>query len=203
MLVNLLDTPQELTQRQAAKALANLGVDAGNKIEIAKQGALPRLLNLIKNSGIRVKTEAVAAIANLAVDGELPFLCICVPLMCLIYLHLPYLRTDQNELEIARLGGIPLIMDGLRMTQEEELVAQCARAIRNLSVHRTYDPQPGELSCVFSHLQFLVCSQPTTRRRSSNSAASTCCRSWRNRRTSEWLRRSVSHAAVAYLMDFS
>jgi hypothetical protein len=72
MLVTLLDTPQELTQRQAAKALANLGVDAGNKIEIAKQGALPRLLNLIKNSSTRVKTEAVAAIANLAVDGELP-----------------------------------------------------------------------------------------------------------------------------------
>src|SRR5690606_37045844 len=70
MLVGLLDTPHELTQRQAAKALANLGVDAGNKIEIAKQGALPRLFNIVKNSGVRVKTEAVAAIANLAVDGE-------------------------------------------------------------------------------------------------------------------------------------
>jgi hypothetical protein len=53
-------------------------------------------------------------------------------------------------MEIARLGGIPLVMDGLRMTHEEELVAQCARAIRNLSVHRKFNLSTSDVTFCLS-----------------------------------------------------
>jgi hypothetical protein len=38
MLISLLDSPHELIQRQSAKALANLGVNADNKRAIALKG---------------------------------------------------------------------------------------------------------------------------------------------------------------------
>ena len=69
MLVDLLDSKHELIQRQSAKALANLGVNADNKKRIAEAGGIPGLVALAKTSSLAVKIEAIAAIANLAVNG--------------------------------------------------------------------------------------------------------------------------------------
>lgn len=70
MLVSLLDNSQELTQRQSAKALANLGVNIENKRKIAESGGIPKLVALAGSPHIPVRIEAVAALANLAVNGS-------------------------------------------------------------------------------------------------------------------------------------
>lgn len=70
MLVDLLESKHELIQRQSAKALANLGVNADNKRRIAESGGIPGLIRLAKHSTLSVKIEAIAAIANLAVNGS-------------------------------------------------------------------------------------------------------------------------------------
>jgi hypothetical protein len=70
MLVDLLGSKHELIQRQSAKALANLGVNADNKRRIAESGGIPGLIRLAKHSSLTVQIEAIAAIANLAVNGD-------------------------------------------------------------------------------------------------------------------------------------
>ena len=69
-LIGLLDSDLDLIQRQAAKALANLGVNAANKAQIADEGGIPKLVRLATVAQIPVKIEAIAALANLAVNGE-------------------------------------------------------------------------------------------------------------------------------------
>jgi HEAT repeat protein len=129
MLIALLDTPSLHVQRQAAKALANLGVNGlfisvivecyasdthlsavSNKAKIAQAGGIPPLVQLADSPNMGVSVEAVAALANLAVN-------------------------DQNEVEIARAGGLEPILQGAR-SDHEELQSQAARALRNLSVNR-------------------------------------------------------------------
>ena len=68
-LISLLDSDMDLIQRQAAKALANLGVNAANKAQIADEGGIPKLVRLATVAQIPVKIEAIAALANLAVNG--------------------------------------------------------------------------------------------------------------------------------------
>lgn len=126
-LVVLLDSEQMQTQRQSAKALANLGVNYSNKRKIAEAGGIPKLIRLSASSiSIPVKIEAIAALANLAVN-------------------------DQNEVQIEQHDGLRPIIEALITTLKaiesfsgpkdrdfnnaEELLAQCARALRNLSVN--------------------------------------------------------------------
>lgn len=133
MLIKLVSSTNELIQRQSAKALANLGVNSDNKRKIALKGGIPKLVALAQSPLISIKIEAIAALANLAVN-------------------------DENELEIVESGGLVPIVDmaaevakyfstgggfvELKGTHQatspehyEELGAQCARALRNLSVH--------------------------------------------------------------------
>jgi hypothetical protein len=145
MLVDLLESKHELIQRQSAKALANLGVNADNKRRIAESGGIPGLIRLAKQSSLPVKIEAIAAIANLAVNGQLTTLSLLISSISL----------DDNETEIVREGGLEPIVHcagiaaaGMEeaggkssLTQREidnleELGAQCARSLRNLSVNR-------------------------------------------------------------------
>jgi hypothetical protein len=107
MLVALLACESHKVQRQAAKALANLGVNgawqlwaayeqhwrhcslfnfdllaiactctmptaATNKPLIARAGGVPPLITLAASTDVGVSVEAVAALANLAVNGTLP-----------------------------------------------------------------------------------------------------------------------------------
>lgn len=126
MLIPLLKSEHELVQRQSAKALANLAVNANNKTVIAAEGGISALVVLAASPHTSVRIEAIAALANLAVN-------------------------DANEVLIAEAGGIVPIISGLKFAVEsisynsscckpdqlmnlEELIAQCARAIRNLSV---------------------------------------------------------------------
>jgi HEAT repeat protein len=68
-LIALLDSNSDLIQRQSAKALANLGVNNENKSKIAECGGLPKLVNLAGSKILGVRIEAIAALANLAVNG--------------------------------------------------------------------------------------------------------------------------------------
>ncbi|KAF1791308.1 Armadillo-type fold [Phytophthora cactorum] len=124
MLIDLLGSTNEHVQRQAAKALANLGVNVclalccllrvlavDNKERIAKAGGIKPLIDLASSHQIGVAVEAIAALANLAVN-------------------------DANEVEIARKGGLKPIIDGAH-SESVELQSQVARALRNLSVNRT------------------------------------------------------------------
>jgi hypothetical protein len=69
-LILLLDSTNDLIQRQSAKALANLGVNADNKPKIADAGGIPKLIRLAGTPQISVRIEAIAALANLAVNGQ-------------------------------------------------------------------------------------------------------------------------------------
>lgn len=131
-LIALLSCPFDLIQRQAAKALANLGVNHDNKRIIAEAGGLFNLVTLAKTCTVPVKIECIAALANLAVN-------------------------DSNEVEIVRIGGLTPIVNSLVAAEAvmsgncdiplrpagfansvgnmEELAAQCCRALRNLSVN--------------------------------------------------------------------
>ena len=112
-LVALTRSPVQAVARQAAKALANLAVHAGNKRAIAAAGAFAQLIELTQpGHSVQVMVEAVAALANLSVD-------------------------DENELAIGRdLGGVRVLVATARDARDDELLCQCARALRNLSVHR-------------------------------------------------------------------
>ena len=57
-----------------------------NKVTIAEKGGIQPLINLIERSDENVKVEAVAALANPAVN-------------------------DENEVAIAEFGGLPPIVD--------------------------------------------------------------------------------------------
>jgi Armadillo/beta-catenin-like repeat len=70
MLIHLLESDNELILRQSAKALANLGVNANNKRDIALKGGIPKLVRVAGVPQVTVKIEAVAALANLAVNGK-------------------------------------------------------------------------------------------------------------------------------------
>ena len=69
MLISLLHSTHDLTLRQAAKALANLGVNPDNKRLIAQSEGIPALIKLLGTAVLPVKIEVVAALANLAVNG--------------------------------------------------------------------------------------------------------------------------------------
>ena len=69
-LISLLSSPNDLIQRQSAKALANLGVNTDNKPRIAAAGGIPKLIALASTSLVAVRIEAIAALANLAVNGK-------------------------------------------------------------------------------------------------------------------------------------
>lgn len=97
MLIDLLDNPNEHVQRQAAKALANLGVNGtvaaqqspcfpfltlmgsnnlnvvANKERIARAGGIKPLIALASSKQVGVAVEAIAALANLAVNGKISF----------------------------------------------------------------------------------------------------------------------------------
>ena len=70
MLIHLLRTPNEHVQRQAAKSLANLGVNVSNKAKIAEAGGIGPLVTLAGSPHPGVAVEAVAALANLAVNDD-------------------------------------------------------------------------------------------------------------------------------------
>lgn len=70
VLVAMLGSSHPQLQRQSSKALANLGVNSGNKDRICKAGALPHLIRLAGSKNCNVAVEAVAALANVAVNGE-------------------------------------------------------------------------------------------------------------------------------------
>ena len=129
LLIILLKSQNEVIQRQASKAVANMGVNSNNKALIGQAGAIPPLIALAKTSKLEVKIEAIAALGNLSVN-------------------------DQNELEIVKEGVLEALEgsaamalrfllnfreSGRRRDREcanwEELAAQSARCIRNLTVN--------------------------------------------------------------------
>ncbi|CAN0459582.1 unnamed protein product, partial [Scytosiphon promiscuus] len=67
-LVIMLGSSYPHLQRQASKALANLGVNAKNKERICTAGGVGPLVALAGSKSPGVAVEAVAALANLAVN---------------------------------------------------------------------------------------------------------------------------------------
>ena len=126
MLLDLLETDNEIIQRQAAKAIANLSVNQENKLKIGKIGGISKLVRLAGSSTLQVQIEAIAALGNLAVN-------------------------DYNELEIVRQGALAQLAKSAALAAQflqqargrgdrdalhwEELAAQCARCLRNLTVN--------------------------------------------------------------------
>lgn len=97
-----------------------------NKEKIAEVGGIKPLIALAASKNIGVSIEAVAALANLAVNG------------IVVQLHgksSHFGVLDANELAIANEGGLEPIIDGAT-SDSLDLQSQCARALRNLSVNR-------------------------------------------------------------------
>lgn len=108
VLVQLLRSENASTGKQAAKAIANLAVNAENKARIRNADGLAPLIKLAGSEIAAVQVEAIAALANLSVD-------------------------DENERLVGQnLGGIDVILNAARKP-DDDLRAQCARALRNLS----------------------------------------------------------------------
>lgn len=138
LLVEVLgSTKNEIIQRQAAKAIANMGVNQDNKLKIGQKGGISKLVDLARSPNLQVKIEAVAALGNLAVN-------------------------DVNEVEIVEVGALEILEEAAAMALRfftsnkgrrdhnvvkersywEELAAQSARCIRNLTVN------PDNRQCV-------------------------------------------------------
>lgn len=129
--------------------MANLGVCRENKTAIAECGGIDPLIALTATASASVKIEAIAALANLAVDGT-PRCTRNATRTCVR--HLPPLArdvraltrvcvgcADSNEAEIGAKGGIAhIVATAAAITGtsdvDVELQSQCARALRNLSV---------------------------------------------------------------------
>lgn len=113
MLVKLLKSPIPEVQRQAAKSIANLSVVASNMKLISEKQGLQPLIALIAVPQIKTRVEAIAAIANLAVD-------------------------DVIERQIVVAGTFTNLLDCLRPTLPSDIdyLTQIARALRNLSHNR-------------------------------------------------------------------
>ena len=130
LLIVLLANDNEVIQRQAAKAIANLAVNPDNKLSIGEAGAIRPLIHLANSRKLEVKIEAVAALGNLSVN-------------------------DRNEVEIVREGALTTLESaaalslrfllnfgesGKKRDREcanwEELAAQTARCLRNLTVNQ-------------------------------------------------------------------
>eukprot|EP00940_MAST-03C_sp_MAST-3C-sp2_P003341 g3341.t1 len=114
MLVNMLIdvNATRAIKQQAAKAMANLAVNRDNKTKIREGGALAPLIALAGSPYADVQIEAIACLANLGVD-------------------------DVNEELIGVGGGLEPIVEAALLTgkDNDELLAQIARALRNLSTH--------------------------------------------------------------------
>jgi hypothetical protein len=68
--VRLLTSPCDATQRHAALGLANLALKEANREAIAAAGAVALLIELTsRGATTQARAEAVAALANLAMDG--------------------------------------------------------------------------------------------------------------------------------------
>jgi hypothetical protein len=113
-----------------------------NKQKIADDGGIDPLVRLAGSPNVGVKV----AISFSAPFPNLGRLCL---LFCDLTLFLTFLRgqveaiaalanlavNDNNEVEIARSGGLQPILQGAQ-TENMELQSQAARALRNLSVNR-------------------------------------------------------------------
>jgi vacuolar protein 8 len=117
MLLRLVASPIHEVQRQAAKTLANISVIAENMRLIRERGGLLPLVALLGVPQLKTRTEAIAAIANLAVD-------------------------DENEAALVAAGALGPITKGLPRAafraaasapDDEDLLVQSARALRNLT----------------------------------------------------------------------
>lgn len=116
----------------ASQSPLSLGGAGGNKEKVSKVGGIEPLVKLSRSDSIPVRIEAIAALANLAVNGRA---------------RQPACKTDEeymscslfscvdaNEIQIAEAGGLEPIVQSLH-SENEELLSQAARAIRNLSVN--------------------------------------------------------------------
>ncbi|RHY33483.1 hypothetical protein DYB32_001600 [Aphanomyces invadans] len=78
MLIHLLQSNNEHVQRQAAKALANLGVNGlvfhtnisyANEIEIAQEGGLKPIIQAAKSDSMELQSQVARALRNLSLGG--------------------------------------------------------------------------------------------------------------------------------------
>ena len=159
MIIRLLSSTSTHVQRQAAKALANLGVNTDNKRKIAEANGIDPLVALVRCDARGVQIEAVAAIANLAVNGTY-YLILCPFWVCQILVEsfcMPVFSfAEENEVEIAEKGMIHDLLQ-LVETEDAELQSQCTRALRNLCVNGTSSFHPKVLSVYIFGRFTMVC----------------------------------------------
>jgi hypothetical protein len=101
------------------------------------------LIRLASSKNVGIQVEAIAALANLAVNGNTSQMyaniIILLTIRCIYTYICLYSTLDLNELEIARMGGLKPIIDALEF-KDYELLCQAARALRNLSVNSKNHP---------------------------------------------------------------
>ena len=111
---------EQQEQEQAAEALANLANDADeNRVAIVEAGGIEPLLALLGSASVKARESSVRAIVALTFQSE----------------------TIQSE--VVRMGGVPLIANGLltstsnakAMIAAAELCILGARAVEQLSEH--------------------------------------------------------------------
>lgn len=111
LLVSLLQSSDSETQEHAVTALLNLSIHDANKTAIAAQGAIPCIVQVLRNGGtMEARGNAAAALFSLS-------------------------AVDENKAKIGASGAIPalvnLLNDGSPMAKKDS-----ASALFNLCIHR-------------------------------------------------------------------
>jgi hypothetical protein len=104
--------------RQAAKTVANVSVVPEMMRAIAARGGLPPLAALLSSPSAKTRVEAIAAVANLAVDGEN---------------EVDLVRLGVFEPLLATMGGGAGGEGGFKPPSDLDTAVQVARAFRNLT----------------------------------------------------------------------
>jgi hypothetical protein len=111
LLVSLLLSPDSETQEHAVTALLNLSIHDANKTAIAAQGAIPCIVQVLRDGGtMEARGNAAAALFSLS-------------------------AVDENKAKIGASGALPalvdLLSDGNAMAKKDS-----ASALFNLCIHR-------------------------------------------------------------------
>ncbi|KAL8555790.1 hypothetical protein ACS0TY_003561 [Phlomoides rotata] len=156
LLLNLARSWREGLQSEAAKAIANLSVNANVAKAVAEEGGITVLVNLARSANRLVAEEAAGGLWNLSVgDGHKGAIAEAGGVRALVDLIFKWSRSaggegvleraagalanlaadDKCSIEIASVNGVHALVKLARTCKVDGVQEQVARALANLAAH--------------------------------------------------------------------